>query len=208
MRRRSVGAAVAVLALAASTALIVGLSTHHSSSSARARTPLRATQPASGAVAFAVHAVRALNSPAMLDPAYRADELTAYLAPSARNLASRFTPAAGFEQVTALTEDRSSGRPTIAAVVPIAVSTTALTASSAHISVWAVSVVGTAKLGQLVESWSTESLVLQRSGGRWLLTQYNSSPGPVPSATQSPTPIGSALVTTKSMQEIGDDSQP
>jgi hypothetical protein len=144
----------------------------------------------------------------MLDPAHRADELTAYLAPSAQNLASRFTPGAGFEQVTGLAKDRSWGRPAIAAVVPVAASATSLTASSAHVSVWAVSVVGTAQLGQLVESWSTESLALQRSGGRWLLTQYNSSPGPAPAATQSPTPIGSALVTTKSMQDIGDDSRP
>ena len=206
MRRRSAAAAAAGLVLAATAAVVVGLTGHHDSPLQQTTTPLRAVPSTSGALTFAVEAVRVLNSPAMLDPAHRAAELTAYLAPTAQGLAARFTPEAGFDQVTGLAEDRSSGRPAVAAVVPIGVTTTSMTTSSAHVSVWAVSVVGTTKLGQLVESWSTESLLVQRVNGRWFLTQYSSSPGPVPAATQSPTPIGSALVATKSMQDIGDGS--
>jgi len=199
---------VAALGIAAAGALVTGLSTGHSSSPTRLATPRPAIASPDSAIAFAVRAVRVLNSPAMLDPSHRAAEFAAYLALDTAALMNRFTPSVGFEQVTGLASDRSSGRPAIAAVVPVAAAATSLTESTAHVSVWAISVVGTTKLGQLVESWSTETLVLQTDNRGWRVARYTSSPGPVPAATQAPTSIESALLTTQFMQDVSDDSQP
>ena len=160
--------------------------------------------PAASAPDFAVQAVRQLNSPRMVDRAYRSAALSRYLDPTAGNLADRFVPGPGFEAATGLAADRSAGRPTVAQVVPVAVSVTSEQPSNARVSVWAVTVVGTRQLGQLVASWSTESLSIRRYSSGWRVVDYRSSPGPVPAATQPPTAVMSALSAVSAMRNAAD----
>jgi len=84
------------------------------------------------------------------------------------------------------------------------VSSTAAPGGAVRVKVWAVAVVGTRRLGQLVAAWSTESLLVQRADGRWVLAGYASLPGPVPAATQPPTDIASALRTLAAMRDLDD----
>jgi hypothetical protein len=160
--------------------------------------------PAAGAQAFAIEAVRDLNSPGMVDSAYRNAMLTRFLDPTANSLAGRFVPGPGFETATGLAVDQAAGRATVAQVVPVAVSSTTEGPNNMRVSVWAVSVVGTRRLGQLVASWSTESLALRREDGGWRIVDYRSSPGPVPAATQPPTDVSSALSAVSEMRNVAD----
>jgi hypothetical protein len=160
--------------------------------------------PAEGAEAFAVGAVRELNSPQMVDSAYRSAALTRFLDRSAEGLADRFVPGPAFEEATGLAADQSAGRTTVAQVVPLAVSSTAAGRGQVRVSVWAVTVVGTRRFGQLVASWSTESLTVRHEAVGWRVVDYRSLPGPVPAATQPPTDVTSALVAVSSMKSVVD----
>lgn len=160
--------------------------------------------PATDAEAFAVEAVRELNSPAMVDVSYRKRTLARYLDPSANWLAERFVPGLAFEQTTGLAADERAGRATVAEVVPLALSATATRQGNVDVSVWAVSVVGTRRFGQLVASWSTESLTVRREASKWRVVAYRSTPGPVPAATQPPTNVLTALSAVSGMRSVDD----
>jgi hypothetical protein len=160
--------------------------------------------PAEGAEAFAVDAVRELNSPQMVDGAYRSAALTRFLDRSAEGLADRFVPGPAFEEATGLAADQSAGRTTVAQVVPLAVASTPAGRGQVRVSVWAVTVVGTRRFGQLVASWSTESLTVRHEAAGWRVIDYRSLPGPVPAATQPPTDVTSALVAVSSMKSVVD----
>lgn len=136
--------------------------------------------------------VRQLNDPRLTD-GDRAALLHAVVAPDAPDLLGTFTPGPGFEQATGLDADAAARRPLVAAVVPVQADVRSQTANAARVAVWAVSVVGTRRLGQLVASWSTETLDLHNADGRWLLVNYRSTPGPVPVSTQPPTPVATVL---------------
>jgi hypothetical protein len=160
--------------------------------------------PAEGAEAFAIDAVRELNSPQMVDRTYRSAALERLLDRSADGLADRFVPGPAFEQSTGLAADQAAGRTTVAQVVPLAVASTSAGRSQVQVSVWAVTVVGTRRFGQLVASWSTESLTVRHEAAGWRVVGYRSLPGPVPAATQPPTDVTSALAAVSSMKSAVD----
>jgi hypothetical protein len=197
-----------VVAVAALAVVIAAFVSGRASSSGTAAAGPVATReisiPAADAPAFAVKAVRELNSPRMVDRAYRTATLSRFLDPTANRLANRFVPGPGFEAATGLAADRSAGRATVAQVVPVAVASTSQGPNDARVSVWAVSLVGTRRLGQLVASWSTETLTLRRANGGWRVVGYRSSPGPVPAATQPPTDVLSALRAVSAMRNAVD----
>jgi hypothetical protein len=196
-----------IMAFAALAVILAAFVGGRASSSATGTIPVAARAvvvPAAGAQAFAVEAVRNLNSPRMVDFAYRNATLTRFLDPTANNLADRFVPGPGFEAATGLAVDQAAGRATVAQVVPVAASSTTEGPNKARVLVWAVTVVGTRRLGQLVASWSTESLALRREDGGWRIVDYRSSPGPVPAATQPPTDVRSALGAISAMRNVAD----
>ena len=166
--------------------------------------PPQWARPATDAKAFAVEAVRELNSPAMVEVSYRRSTLARYLDPSASGLAERFVPGPAFEQATGLAADERAGHAAVAEVVPLALSATPASDGNVDVSVWAVSVVGTRRFGQLVASWSTESLTVRRETTGWRVVAYRSISGPVPAATQPPTDVLTALSVVSGMRSVDD----
>lgn len=196
-----------VVVFAVPAALLAGFAGGRASGSTHATasgSPPVGVVAAATAPDFAIQAVRELNSPRMVDRAYRTAALARYLDPAAGNLADRFVPGPGFEAATGLAADRSTGRPAFAQVVPVAVSVTSQQPGVTRVLVWAVSVVGTQQLGQLVASWSTETLAIRRERTGWRVVAYSSSPGPVPAATQPPTDVMSALRALSAMRAAAD----
>lgn len=196
-----------LLVFAVPAALLAGFAGGRASGSTHATasgSPLVGAVPAATGPNFAVRAVRELNSPRMVDRAYRTAALARYLDPAAGNLADRFVPGPGFEAATGLAADQSTGRPAVAQVVPVAVSVTSQQPGVTRVVVWAVSVVGTQQLGQLVASWSTETLTIRREGNGWRVVSYSSYPGPVPAATQPPTDVMPALRALSAMRAAAD----
>jgi hypothetical protein len=158
----------------------------------RAATVPMTAAAAPGPIAVADALVRQLNDPTLSVDAR--DRLLHRVAGTyADALMAAFTPGPGFAQATGLSADAANQR-FIAAVVPIAGRVVTASTAQARVAVWAVSVVATNRLGQLVESWSTETVDLQRVSGGWLLTGYRSSAGPVPVSTQPPSPLEAALI--------------
>jgi hypothetical protein len=137
--------------------------------------------------------VTRLNDPRMTDGAYRAADAADCLAPDAGALVARFVPGPAFEAATHLDADRAHGQRTVARVVALQATVTSRDATRAVVAVWAVSVVGTRQLGHVVAGWSTDTLTLTLTGGRWLLSAYTSAPGPVPVTAQPPDPIATAF---------------
>jgi hypothetical protein len=129
----------------------------------------------------------------MAEVAYRSAALATTLDPAANALAARFVPGPVFEAVTHLDAERAAGQTTIAQVVALHAVVVSRTAARAVVAVWAVSLVGTAKLGRIVAGWSTDTLTLDLNAGRWLLSGYTSTPGPVPETAQSPDGIAAAF---------------
>lgn len=144
--------------------------------------PAAPTDPAAAATGL----VARLNDPRMDEAAYRSSTLATSLAPSASALAARFAPGPAFEAATHLRADRAAGRATIAEVVALHATVVAHDDTHAVVAVWAVSLVGTTKLGRVVAGWSTDTLTLEWTGDRWLLDTYTSTPGPVPQTAQPP----------------------
>lgn len=193
MTRTSSVRRIAAVAAGALLAVMTFVAGHATSSPRPQTTPTAAASPHPAApAAVAAQLVRRLNDPLLTDTD-RAQLLGSLTAPSAPDLLATFTPGPGFEQATGLAADAAARRPLVASVVPVETNLLVATRSRARVAVWAVTVIGTRRLGQLVGSWSTETVDLRRAGGRWLLAGYRSTPGPVPVSTQPPTPIATVL---------------
>ena len=207
MRQRLGRGAKVALALAALVVVLVAFFGGRASTP-RVEAPAAAGHsdvvPAEGAEAFAVDAVRELNSPLMVDNAHRGAVLTRFLDRPVGHLADRFVPGPAFEEATGLAADQSAGRTDVAQVVPVAVASTPSGRSQVQVSVWAVTVVGTRRFGQLVASWSTESVTVRHEAAGWRVVGYRSLPGPVPASTQPPTDVTAALVAVSSMKSVVD----
>ena len=188
-RRRLVAAGAALLVAAGGFAAGHAVATPRIGQSADA--PVSKPVASSPAVVAAT-LVRQLNDPT-LNAADLADLLRRVEAPDATDLLTTFTPGPGFEQATGMTADAAAHRPVIGTVVPVATHVVEADGDRARVAVWAVTLVGTSRLGELVASWSTETLDLRSSGTGWLLQAYASTPGPVPTSTQPPSPVQEAL---------------
>jgi len=189
---------VAALFAAATFSAVAGCSTHGATGS----TPRTSASPAVVAASLrpktdpasvAADLVVRLNDPRMTDARYRATTINGVLAPNAAGLIARFVPGPAFEAATHLDADRNAGRPTIGQVVALHTTVVSQDATQAVVAVWAVSLVGTAQLGQVVAGWSTDTLTLDRNGARWQLVDYTSTPGPTPQTAQPPDPIATAF---------------
>lgn len=153
-----------------------------------------------GALIAAAEAVTTLNSVEALDPRRRTGILRDIAVPEAAAVVEqRFAAGAGWESATGLLAENSDGAPVLAWATPIAARVAARTPDSTTVDVWAVTVVGTRRLGSVQASWSTESLELTWREG-WKLRRYTSAAGPVPIAGQAPTDTGEVLVATAAMR--------
>ena len=112
-------------------------------------------------------------------------------------------PGPAFEAETHLDAERAGRRPTIAQVVALHATVVSRDGPRAVAAVWAVSLVGTAKLGRIVAGWSTDTLTLEWDGARWLLSGYVSTPGPVPQTAQSPDGIAAAFTLLQGSTAVG-----
>jgi hypothetical protein len=153
-----------------------------------------------GALTAAANAMTTLNTVEALDPRRRAGLLEDIAVPEAATaLEQRFAAGAGWESATGLLAENSAGAPVLAWATPIAARVAARTPDSTTVDVWAVTVVGTRRLGSVQASWSTESLELTWREG-WKLRRYTSVAGPVPVAGQAPTDAGVVLAATTAMR--------
>jgi hypothetical protein len=153
-----------------------------------------------GALTAAANSVTALNSVEALDPRRRTGILRDIAVPeAAAGLEQRFSAGAKWESATGLLAENSDRAPVLAWATPIAARVAARTPDSTTVDVWAVTVVGTRRLGSVQASWSTESLELTWREG-WKLRPYTSAAGPVPIAGQAPTDTGEVLAATAAMR--------
>jgi hypothetical protein len=154
-----------------------------------------------GAVAAATNAVAVLGDPRILESSRRARVLDALSARGASSqLSVRLAVAPAVEDATGLLSDVAAGRPVVAWVVPVASRLVAHTPDTATVQVWTVAVLGTDRLGAVISSWSTETLGLVWERGDWRIRGYDSRSGPVPAATQPPTPLAETLAATEQIR--------
>jgi len=154
-----------------------------------------------GAVAAASNAVAVIGDPRSLHAAARAGVLLALAATGAApELERRLAVTPAVEEVTGLLASLAGDRPVVARVVPAAHRLAVFTGDAATVQVWAVSVLGTDRLGVVGSSWSTETLQLVWERGDWRIRGYASRAGPVPAATQPAAGLAETVTATEAMR--------
>lgn len=184
---------------------LVGPASHDVTDRVVAGVPVGYPHSASGSISAATNYVVALGSELTLDPVRRPTTLATISAVEVDPaVAARFADLPAVEARTGLLADLRASVPAIARVAPVGVRVLAYSESRASVQVWTVAVVGTARLGQVDMSWSTETLQLgwERApgGSDWKLLRYDSIAGPVPALNQSISTLSQALAATEGMR--------